>query len=37
MKEFFIAFGGAVVGSLVTLFWITLAMAGKDRKDHDES
>ena len=35
MKEFFIAFGGAVVGSLVTLFWVTLAMAGKDGKDDE--
>ena len=35
MIKFLIFMGGAVVGSLVTLFWIILAMAGKDRNDHE--
>jgi hypothetical protein len=33
MKEFFIALGGAVAGSIVTLFWVILAMAGGDSHD----
>ena len=33
MIKFLIFMGGAVVGSLVTLFWIILAMAGSDRRN----
>ena len=36
MIKFLIFMGGVVAGSIVTLAWIILATAGKDRKD-DES
>lgn len=35
MIKFLIFMGGSVVGSFVTLFWIALAIAGKDRKDDE--